>query len=286
MDSIFASPDEEGKGRLLKIIQGFFVSEAVKHSVKEKEASKGVSTITQVNMEELVGNTDGYSQTLVVQRYLTHILDACLSQHVQIQTSAVEILTFTVKQGLAHPLQSFPYIVALETSPNTSLNSRASALHATLHGKHASLLNTRYIPSAKMSFEYQRKVASPVQGYRMAPTPIAVMQRWYSLVREKRQPRQDFLKALVKVFQENSNYESSEDDVDFARYMAENFAAFDYKTLEEVLTVIKALTATLSTTGNHILGILSPSHLLATLRERQAKGPQAADSSNMEGVIG
>uniref|UniRef100_A0A0W0G0I9 Sister chromatid cohesion protein n=1 Tax=Moniliophthora roreri TaxID=221103 RepID=A0A0W0G0I9_MONRR len=290
MDSIFASPDEEGKGRLLKIIQGFLVSEAVKHSAKEKEASKGVSTTAQVNMEELVGNTDGFADSgvasAVVQRYLTHILDACLSQHMQIQASAVEILTFTVKQGLAHPLQSFPYIVALETSPNNSLNSRASALHATLHGKHASLLNTRYIPSAKMSFEYQRKVVSPVQGYRMAPTPIAVLQRWYSLVREKRQPRQDFLKALVKVFQENSNYASFQDDVDFARYMAENFAAFDYKTLEEVLTVIKALTTTLSTTGTHILEVLSPSHLLATLREPQAKEPQPTDSSAMEGVTG
>lgn len=37
-------------------------------------------------------------------------------------------------------------------------------------------------------------------GYRMKPTPMALMQRWYSLVREKRAPRQDFLKSLVRVF--------------------------------------------------------------------------------------
>lgn len=36
MDEIFASPEEEGKGRLLKIIQDFLVSEASKHSAKEK----------------------------------------------------------------------------------------------------------------------------------------------------------------------------------------------------------------------------------------------------------
>lgn len=47
--------------------------------------------------------------------------------------------------------------------------------------------------------------------------------------------------------------------------MGENFAAFEYKTQEEVLTVIKFLTTVLSTTGLHILEVLSPSHLLSEL---------------------
>ncbi len=34
----------------------------------------------------------------------------------------------------------------------------------------------------------------------MSPGPTALLQKWYSLVREKRATRQDFLKALVKVF--------------------------------------------------------------------------------------
>lgn len=37
----------------------------------------------------------------------------------------------------------------------------------------------------------------------MQPTPVALLQHWYSLVREKRPSRQDFLKALVKVFDVN-----------------------------------------------------------------------------------
>jgi hypothetical protein len=36
MDDIFASPEEEGRGRLLRIMQEFLVSEALKHSAKEK----------------------------------------------------------------------------------------------------------------------------------------------------------------------------------------------------------------------------------------------------------
>ena len=48
-------------------------------------------------------------------------------------------------------------IVALETSPNNSLSTRASALHGILHGKHTSLLNSRFVVSARASFDYQKK---------------------------------------------------------------------------------------------------------------------------------
>ena len=34
------------------------------------------------------------------------ILDAALSKHAQVQASAIDVLTFTIKQGLAHPLQA------------------------------------------------------------------------------------------------------------------------------------------------------------------------------------
>ncbi|KAF8208426.1 hypothetical protein K438DRAFT_2012502 [Mycena galopus ATCC 62051] len=272
MDEIFSSPDEDRRGRLLKIIQDFLISEAAKHSAKLKDviAVKGKVKPTDVNMEELVGNTDGFADSgvssAVVQRYIDHILEAALAKHPQIQSAGIDILTFTIKQGLAHPLQSFPVVVALETSPNSSLSSRASALHSILHQKHSSLLNARYIQSARASFDYQRKVAQEVQGFRLQPTPIALLQRWYSLVREKRVTRQDFLKALVKVFNLPRHDEATEDEVEFTRYMAENFAAFEYKTQEEVVTVIRELTVVLSVDGTRLLEIISPSHLLSHLR--------------------
>ena len=41
----------------------------------------------------------------IVQRYLNHVLDAALCQNIQIQSVAIDVLSFTIKQGLAHPLQ-------------------------------------------------------------------------------------------------------------------------------------------------------------------------------------
>jgi cohesin loading factor subunit SCC2 len=210
----------------------------------------------------------------IVQRYLDPILDAALSQHPQTQGAAVDILSFTIKQGLAHPLQSFPVIVALETSPNTALSTRASALHSVLHSKHASLLNSRYIVSARASYSYQIKLAqgsggsSDVHGARNG---TALLHRWFALVREKRGPKLDFLKALVRAFDVGTALSAAQDDVDFARYMAENFAAFDYKTQEEVLLVIRSLTNVLSTAGMQCVEALSPRNLLAQLQARPSQ---------------
>lgn len=216
----------------------------------------------------------------IVQRYLDHVLEAALSPNTQIQAVAIDVLSFTVKQGLAHPLQSFPVIVALETSPVASVYNRATALHTILQGKHATLLNTRYTISARASFDYQKKVAAAsggvVKGFRIVQgSHVAMLQRWYSHVREKRTARQDFLRSLVKVFRESDTTleSTTQDDVDYTRYMAENFAALEYKTMEEVLTVIKFLTNVLSTSGMQIVEVVAPGGLLSLLH---GDGPRAS----------
>jgi len=65
MDATFTSQEEEGRARLLKIMQEFLVSEAAKHGQKEKSraSTKGRQAATEVNMEELVGNTDGFADS-------------------------------------------------------------------------------------------------------------------------------------------------------------------------------------------------------------------------------
>jgi cohesin loading factor subunit SCC2 len=49
--------------------------------------------------------------------------------------------------------------------------------------------------------------------------------------------------------------------------MAENLSAFDYRTQEEVLIVIRQITNVLSVAGMQLLESLSPSNLMAQLRD-------------------
>ncbi|KAL5519986.1 hypothetical protein ACEPAG_1646 [Sanghuangporus baumii] len=297
MDAIFASAEDDNRVRLLKIMQEFLASESTKHSVQQIAANKPARAKSNpgINMEELVGNTHGFAESgvssAVVQRYLSQILDAALSPFSHVQASAVDILSFTVKQGLAHPLLSFPVIVALETAPVSSLSTRAVALHTILHHKHASLLNSGFIAACRKSFDYQRKLASKeageseVRGYRMQLGPVALLGRWYALVREKRATRQEFLRSILKVFELRDVGKTDDDTVHFTRYMAENFASFDYRTQEEVLTVLKTLTRELAETGAQLVERIAPGNLLAQLRsqDREIGDDQAqmAESSSL-----
>jgi cohesin loading factor subunit SCC2 len=99
------------------------------------------------------------------------------------------------------------------------------------------------------------------------PGPTALLHQWYSLVREKRAARQDFLKSTLKAFDIDAEFATKQDDVAFVRYMAENVSAFEYKTQEEVLTVLKHLIKVLSTTGTQLVEAVAPSNLLAQLHD-------------------
>lgn len=184
--------------------------------------------------------------------------------------------------------------MALETSPVNALSARANALHTVLHHKHASLLSSGFITACRKSFDYQLTLkkdgAGTIEGYRLAPTPTALLSRWYALVREKRATRQEFLRAILRVFEAQNAKEKNEEMVHFARYMAGNFAHFDYRTQEEVLTVIKSLTKELAETGVMLIETIAPGMLSEQLRAAAnhrasaTEGGVLGNSANREGV--
>lgn len=68
--------------------------------------------------------------------------------HLQLMPS---VLTVAVQKCLA-------VLVALETSTQRSLSTRAYSLHVLLHTKHAALVNSRFLECARKSFDYQRRI--------------------------------------------------------------------------------------------------------------------------------
>lgn len=56
------------------------------------------SVITSSDLERSVSSA-------IVQRYLPHVLAAALSVKAQARNAALEVISFTIKQGLAHPIQ-------------------------------------------------------------------------------------------------------------------------------------------------------------------------------------
>lgn len=102
----------------------------------------------------------------IIQRYLPNVIDAALSSTSQSSLTglALEAISFTVKQGLAHPMQCLPALVALECSGIENVTKRAFALHSSLHTKYSALINTRIAESISTAFSFQRRTSAHIGG--------------------------------------------------------------------------------------------------------------------------
>ncbi|KAK4684433.1 cohesin loading factor subunit SCC2, partial [Tremellales sp. Uapishka_1] len=241
MDDVFSSQNDEDKARLMGVIHEFLMAEVEKKALAGDE-DKNVNTLIGKGVD-LHESGDNSVSTAVVQRNIGHILEGAKSQFPQLQTAALDVLSFTVTQGLYHPLQCLPILISLETSDSSVISDRALALHATLHSKHSTLVNVRYLDFAKASYEYQRGLTSEVNGSRDG---AALLHGWYGLVCEKRNWRLEFLKALSRAFEFDLT-RSDIPDLGFSLYVAENLASLDYKLQEEIMVVVQQLSAVIST---------------------------------------
>lgn len=280
MEECFASTETTEKEMLLRILLDFLTSDSAKRApdaptvpvAPGRKASASASSVAAakkatkaVDMKELVGNTDTFADSgvssILVQRYLDPILQAAVAVRTPgIQRPAMDILKFVVLQGLSHPLQCMPCLISLETMDDRFVANRALALHDHLASKHGSILAARYTELIKSSFEFQvdLKQASlqDLRGYRIDAVTgqsMALLHAWYSLLREKRQTRLDFVKAMVKLVDlDTSSSQCSETQVLLSRYAADNLATLDYKTLEEVFIVIAELKRIISVSGAQV----------------------------------
>lgn len=132
-----------------------------------------------------------------MQRNIEAIVDGAKSHHRALQAAAMDCLAFTINQGLYHPLPLFSLLISLQTSGDERVRTNALGLHASLHSKHASILNVRYLEFAKASYDYQRTITSEVSGHRRG---VALLGGWWQLLGEKRATRLEFLKFISKAF--------------------------------------------------------------------------------------
>ncbi|KAJ9475705.1 Sister chromatid cohesion protein 2 [Pseudozyma hubeiensis] len=273
MDDIFASGSLQDRATLLKIILDFLSADALRRNPDNAVVTAGTGRrkpenpdAGSVDMTILVGNTETFADTGVgsamMQRYSEDVLKATLEvSNPPLQRTAIDILRFTVLQGLSHPIQCVPYLVSLETLEDRKLRSRAMELHSHLASKHASLVQARFLDTARSAFRFQMQLgtAQALRGFRVDNMPTAVLGAWYSLLRDRRATRLDFLKQIVKALDVNTaSADCSMDEVLFARFMADNLATLDYKTMEELFIVIGELRSILAVSGMQVLHNMQP----------------------------
>ncbi|ORY01377.1 hypothetical protein K493DRAFT_405563 [Basidiobolus meristosporus CBS 931.73] len=259
MGDIFASNSIELKTQLLKVYLDFLLAEQKKSELLEKEHDKDAP----VDIKVLVGNAEelgeaGVSSSLM-QCYLDKILDCMLSEQNTLRQLALDVVSQIIQQGLVHPLKCVPAIVALETSHEKNFREKAYKMHCHLNEKYPSFIHSRNVDAVRTAYDYQRQITKdkPILGYaivKLDTKPEALLNSMYTLVKEKRQRRHDFLKSLIKTFDfDLERTAESAVDLGFCKFVCENLSVLNYKTFEEVLYLIYTINQVLSVTGTNVM---------------------------------
>ncbi|KAF9156205.1 Sister chromatid cohesion protein 2 [Linnemannia schmuckeri] len=274
MDSIFAGHEFSLQTELLQIYTGFLLKIQTT-PMSEQGKGAGYSLVAKVedHLEAGIGSS-------IMQRYLDRILKCALVADESLQSAAIDVITQVTLQALVHPMLCMPAIAALETSNDSTVCSRVLRIHRDLHQKHASLIYAKSMECIRTAYTYQmslRGSKADVHGYKLISETgqsVALICHMYNLVSDKRQPRNTLLSGLVKVLEVDLTSSNVEIDGNYARFIAENLAYLDYKTMEEVLLVIFHLNRIIAGSGMTLL------HSLTEMSSRSRVSASDDDSSS------
>ncbi|OAQ87069.1 sister chromatid cohesion protein Mis4 [Purpureocillium lilacinum] len=187
------------------------------------------------------------------QRFLKDITRIALSSQDEHAFLAMEVLGSINRQGLTHPKETGVTLITLETSANRKIAELAFMEHRSLHEKHETVLEREYVKAVQSAYNYQRDIVKDSHGATVDPFQSKLHLLMEVLKISKLKNRQRFLEKLCN----QTDFELSKFDaigdlpphVDFARFIVENMAFFEYQTVGELQSVVNTLEKIVTGTG-------------------------------------
>lgn len=263
VSDVFQRALMEGQPDLQNIVlssfKEFFIMQEAQASIKN-EAQQQQADGTAMANGKLGGSmkaseSDGAS-ALIAQRFLHKILSIALASQDASALTATEVVASINRQGLVHPKESGPALVALETSTNSVIADIAYHAHSDLHQQHESMFEREYMRAILEAYRYQRDIVHEPLGFRTSP----YASKLHSMFEIIKSSKSKYQKKFI------SNYCSKIDfDVDkldlsgdvpaslhLARFLIENLAFFDYGRIDELLHTIACMEKIVADTGSGV----------------------------------
>jgi len=259
MDNVFNNHDESDlQHRLLKLIV-----DSISNQIEQGQGGAELVDAKEVDVNQLIGNVDTFPDSgvisAIVQRYLPQVTTLAQSTKPHIQKTAVDIISFTIKQGLTHPLECVPVLVALESSKDAAITSQVFALHTLLHVQRGNLVHCRFLETMNKVFDCHNNASGTsllAKGYSGNPSR-SVLASWYTLLSEKRVWRLAFLKSLIKSFSLDPHVDVIDrKTICFQQYLAEALLTLELKTEEEAMVLIDSLNCSVGQSAYQTLQLL------------------------------
>jgi cohesin loading factor subunit SCC2 len=220
------------------------------------------------------------------QRFLQHITRISLATQDEHAFLAVEVLGSISRQGLVHPKETGVTWITLETSPVQRISEVAYMEHRSLHAKFETVVEREYVKAVQAAFNYQRDIVGDSHGATTSPYQAKLHLLMETLKASKSKNRQKFIDKVIA----QADFDFTKLDVkkempphtEFARFIIENLAFFEYQTVGEVFATVNSIEKLVTSTGSSLAHIVESE----VFKVRMDIDQPAQENSNMDGQDG
>uniref|UniRef100_A0A3P9HG22 Nipped-B protein n=1 Tax=Oryzias latipes TaxID=8090 RepID=A0A3P9HG22_ORYLA len=239
------------KIQVLKNLQTYLQEEDTRMQEADREWKK---LSKQEDLKEMGDISSGMSSS-IMQLYLKQVLEAFFHTQSSVRHFALNVIALTLNQGLIHPVQCVPYLIAMGTDPEPAMRNKSDQQLVEIDKKYTGFIHMKAVAGMKMSYSLQQAINSPrkttIRGFRQDETHTALCSHLYTMIRGNRQHRRAFLISLLNLFDD-----SAKTEVNMLLFIADNLACFPYQSQEEPLFIMHHIDITLSVSGIHSLFLL------------------------------
>ena len=201
----------------------------------------------------MTANENDGAAALIAQGFLKDILRIALSSSDSDALTATEVIASITRQGLVHPKECGPALIALETSTNSKIAEVAFQQHRNLHLQHESMFEREYMRAIHEAFIYQKNVIGETTGYTTCPYR-SKLRSMYEVIKTSKSKYQ--LKFLSN-FCSKIDFDVTKLDISssppihlqYSRFLIENVAFLEYGRVEDVMHIVSCIEKIVAGTG-------------------------------------
>ena len=205
----------------------------------------------------LTANDGDGASALIAQRFLKDILHIALASQDNPALTATEVIASINRQGLVHPKESGPALVALGTSINPAIADVAFQEHRLLHQQHESMFEREYMRAIQEAFKYQKDIVRDTLGYTTQPYASKLCGTFEIIKTSKGKYQKKFLSNLCSKIDFDILKTNLSNVLQMSRFLIENLAFFDYGRVDELLHTVFCMEKVVADTGSGVAHSIS-----------------------------
>ncbi|QSZ28730.1 hypothetical protein DSL72_003232 [Monilinia vaccinii-corymbosi] len=252
---VFSDQDLELETIVMRAFKEYLSIEE-KRSEEEGDGAVGTGTDSKAKLG-VMGGSQGDGVALdIAQRFLKDVARIALSSQDKEALLAAEVVASINRQGLVHPKETACTLIALETSPTNKIADIAFREHKALHEKHETILEKEYMRAVTAAYVYQRDVVKDTHGATLNPFTSKLWMMIEIMKISKVKNRKKLFDSLCsRISFDPAKLDAIEDlphHLEFAQFIIENLAFFEYQTVDELFSTINSMEKLVTATGTGI----------------------------------